>query len=295
MADNIDILEEDDIEVGAAASDVQDDFAEIDDVIQETEIEDEDVVAEDVDEDVDGSQNEDDKKPPVSADNGTKGIDQTKAFSKRLKEETEKLERKTQERIDNFYKNAYNGVEDPDTGEKLNIKTEADYIKWDKSRKEKVYANEYGVTKDEAKEILADQEFIREQRKEIQIKQKQQQEQEKLTEKAAQDIQEFTEVHPDIKVNTLMENKAFMNYADGKLGTKPLADIYDGFIDLVGNAESAAIAKSDTKKQRSTSAGANSTKNLLSKEQESSRLEWNRNNPDCKITQKEFLELKKGI
>lgn len=290
MADNVDILEEEDIEVGAAANEEQDDFAEINVENQDTENEDEDVAVEQEE----NSEETEEQETPVSADNRAE-IDQTKAFSKRLKEETAKLERKTQERIDSFYRSAYDGAEDPDTGEKLAIKTEADFMEWDKARKEKSYANEYGVTSDEAKEMLADQEFIRNQRKKTQMQQRQQQEQELLTAKAAQDIQDFAEANPNIKVNTLMQNEAFMDYADGKLGSKPLADIYDGFIALVGNAETAAIAKSDAKKQRSTSAGANSTKNILSKEQEISRLEWNRQNPDCKISQKEFLELKKGI
>lgn len=298
MAENIENQDFIDDDAGIATSEEQESFdsEENDDVsyIADGELDEEDDNESDDEEISDGE-----SEPPVSADNGTTDIDKTKAFSKRLKEKTAELERnaqkEAQERVDAYIRKAYDGQIDPYTGEKVSVKNESDFKKWEESVRSRTYAEEHNVTEQEAKEIIADQDFIRKQRIEKQLTEMKEKNIAELQAKANEDVKTFSEKHPGVNVEKLMNNKAFMDYADGKLSNKPLAEIYDGFINLVGNAETAAIAKADAKKQRSTSTGGKQEASTLSPQQEKDRLEWNKKNPDCKISVKEFLELKKGF
>lgn len=53
--------------------------------------------------------------------------------------------------------------------------------------------------------------------------------QEMSEEQVRKDWQDFTAAHPDISLKTLMADEKFVDYADGKIGNKPLAQIYDGY------------------------------------------------------------------
>ena len=46
---------------------------------------------------------------------------------------------------------------------------------------------------------------------------------------AREDWQKFSAAHPEIKIETLMADEDFLDYADGKIGNKPLAQIYDDY------------------------------------------------------------------
>lgn len=45
------------------------------------------------------------------------------------------------------------------------------------------------------------------------------------------DREAFVSKYPDVDINSLIENKRFTRYADGKVGNIPLSDIYEGFIE----------------------------------------------------------------
>ena len=55
-------------------------------------------------------------------------------------------------------------------------------------------------------------------------------------EKRSKDITEFREKYPDVNIEQLVNDDAFSDYAEGKVGTKPLADIYAGYLKLTGKA-----------------------------------------------------------
>lgn len=44
------------------------------------------------------------------------------------------------------------------------------------------------------------------------------------------DREAFTEKYPDVDLDSLVADEDFADYADGKVGRKPLADIYEGFL-----------------------------------------------------------------
>ncbi|MBQ3063983.1 MAG: hypothetical protein IJC99_04195 [Clostridia bacterium] len=44
------------------------------------------------------------------------------------------------------------------------------------------------------------------------------------------DREAFAEKYPDVKLDELISDEAFADYADGKVGKKPLAEIYEGYL-----------------------------------------------------------------
>lgn len=61
--------------------------------------------------------------------------------------------------------------------------------------------------------------------------------------KARDDIEAFRKSHPDVDTNVLFKDEAFTDYAEGKLGNRPLTQIYDGYQKLVGGARKAEQEK----------------------------------------------------
>lgn len=59
------------------------------------------------------------------------------------------------------------------------------------------------------------------------------------------DGEDFAKKHPDVKLDELIADSRFQDYADGKVGKKPLADIYEGYKKLTGGA---AQAKAEAQK-----------------------------------------------
>ena len=49
-------------------------------------------------------------------------------------------------------------------------------------------------------------------------------------EKAKEDWADFALKHPDVELDDLMKDERFLDYADGKIGRKPLAQIYDNYL-----------------------------------------------------------------
>lgn len=54
------------------------------------------------------------------------------------------------------------------------------------------------------------------------------------------DAESFRTAHPDVDLSSLLQDEGFRDYADGKIGRKPLSEIYNGFLKFKGNYESQA-------------------------------------------------------
>lgn len=78
-------------------------------------------------------------------------------------------------------------------------------------------------------------------------------------EKINSDIKEFSEENPDIDVKKLLENEDFKDYCEGKLGKKPLKEIYAKFMKLKGNDNLLKEAI------RMSNSGSSSTKKTVKK------------------------------
>jgi len=70
---------------------------------------------------------------------------------------------------------------------------------------------------------------------------------------AKQELEEFEEKHKDVDWKELLKNPKFVKYADKRAGT--LTDLYDSYIEFVGETEAEALVKVVSKENRSTSSG----------------------------------------
>lgn len=102
------------------------------------------------------------------------------------------------------------------------------------------------------------------------------------------DLVAFMERYPAVDVTKLDNNQQFRKFCGSRYGKEPLADLYESYIELVGDAGKAATIKAEAKSARSTGAGEKGGE-VLSPEQRKALDEWNRDNPEMAMTPKEFL------
>ena len=76
----------------------------------------------------------------------------------------------------------------------------------------------------------------------------------------SEDRKNFAEKHPDVDLGQLIKDPGFVDYADGKVGRKPLSDIYKGYMELMGKSEkNARTMAAQLLANRNASPGALST------------------------------------
>lgn len=106
-----------------------------------------------------------------------------------------------------------------------------------------------------------------------------------------QDVLDFAEKYPDVGVEgltALENNKQFRQFCGSRFGREPLAELYGSYLSLMGDAASAAVRKAESRSARSTGAGTDGSA-VLTPEQKKALDRWNRDNPEMKMTAKEFL------
>lgn len=101
------------------------------------------------------------------------------------------------------------------------------------------------------------------------------------------DLINFLDSHPGVDVEALDNNPNFRKFCGTRYGKEPLSNLYDDYVSLVSTAEKVGKAK-DTRAERSTGSGAAGGA-VLSPAQRAALNDWNRHNPDMKMTAKEFL------
>ncbi|CAI6073545.1 hypothetical protein [Cohnella sp. JJ-181] len=108
-------------------------------------------------------------------------------------------------------------------------------------------------------ELLADIKSLKDELKAIK-KEKEDREQAAKDEKARQEAwnkqeTEFKDKHPDVDLEKLGQNDRFVKFLSRANPTLSLLEVYEDFLDLVGGAEAAAIAKIKSNNDRSTASG----------------------------------------
>lgn len=68
-------------------------------------------------------------------------------------------------------------------------------------------------------------------------------------------VEAFKEKHPDVDMDALGQNERFVKFLGRANPTLSLVEVYEDFLDLVGGAEAAAIAKIKSNNDRSTASG----------------------------------------
>ncbi|MBR2927540.1 MAG: hypothetical protein IKC24_00075 [Oscillospiraceae bacterium] len=142
-------------------------------------------------------------------------------------------------------------------------------------------ARQTGRSADDVREEIENRDYIRKKRME--------------EEKAAQgkafaekDALDFVAKHPGVHVGKLISNHRFIEFCGSRLGKEPLASLYESFMKITGESESAGRAGAQSRSRRSTGSGGGGGE-MLTPSQRASLDEWNRANPDMKMTAKEFL------
>ncbi len=104
-------------------------------------------------------------------------------------------------------------------------------------------------------------------------------------------VAEMRERYPQVDIIRLEQNPAFRRFAGSRYGRESLAQLYEDYSALVGEAEKAAEVKAEAKRSRNTGgSGGGKSAGVLSAGERESLRRWNESNPDMKMTEKEFLE-----
>jgi hypothetical protein len=109
-------------------------------------------------------------------------------------------------------------------------------------------------------------------------------------------LKDFKEKHPDVDIEKLDKDPKFLKFTKGKGGM--LSDIYDDFLEFIGDAQKDFAEKVKLNSDRSTSSGrdkgsADGGTYGLSDDEKSLVDDYNRRYPKAKMTYKEFSERKR--
>lgn len=150
-------------------------------------------------------------------------------------------------------------------------------------------AKKTGRTVEELMEEDDNREFVARKRREEKEEESKKAEENKRNEWIAADAQDFIKRHPDVDLGKLDNNKAFRKFCGSRYGRESIADLYDDYMEIAGNAEKSAVQRKENRESRSTGTGGGSGHESLTAAQQKSLDDWNRAFPGMKMTAKEFL------
>ncbi len=175
-----------------------------------------------------------------------KSVNKNQAWERRVTEAYEKGKKETEEKSK---MTALIGLENHFTGEEITDEADA-----------QVYRDMLAMKKDGLDPVSDyanwQKKKYREQKAEVEAKGAEQKKQEWFV----KDRKDFEAKHPDIKLASLLEDPKFEKFSKGKVGQMPLAEIYDDFAELVGEFETTAEKKAESKLQRQQAYSKSSVK-----------------------------------
>jgi len=161
-------------------------------------------------------------------------------------------------------------------------------------------ATAYGASPELLKKIEALEKEVNEYKSEKTAKMAElEAEKKKAEEQAAADkaweeqLDELTQAHADIDIEKLNDDAKFLKFVKGKKGR--LLEIYEDYLDFIGDTEAQAVKKAMSKAERSTSSGKSQSSagsGLLSGDEKEVLKDWNRKYPHLQMTEKEWLSYK---
>ena len=185
---------------------------------------------------------------------------------------------------------AKTGMRDPKTGETFaSLEGLEAYAKAVRGEKIRQKAEESGRSVQEVTEEEDARDYLAERKAAERAEQQRKAADEEMKEWISKDVAAFTEEYPEVDITKLSENRSFLKFCGSRFGKEPMADLYADWLDLVGSAQQAAVAKADSKASRSTGTGGGAGAETLTAAQQRSLDEWNRAYPDMRMTAKEFL------
>ncbi len=109
---------------------------------------------------------------------------------------------------------------------------------------------------------------------------------------AVRDVMDFIGKYPEFddeaKLGELENNPAFRRFCGSRFGREPLSELYGTYLELVGNAGRAAVAKAAGRSTRSTGGGTGGGA-VLDPAQRAALNKWNEEHPEMAMTAKEYL------
>ena len=106
----------------------------------------------------------------------------------------------------------------------------------------------------------------------------------------ARDYEEFTRRFPGVDPKELEDDGMFLRFCGSRYGREPLAELYSDYLAVASAIWEASRLSADDKRSRSTgTGGSGSGGDRLTPAQERQLEEWNRSNPEMKMSAKEFL------
>ena len=185
---------------------------------------------------------------------------------------------------------ASSGITNPYTGKPF--EGLQDYLDYARQHRESEIAEEAeksGRTVEEVTEERNDRDFVRSMRRQQAQQSASTQQDTDEMEFLRRDVLNFVERHPDVDVAQLEKNQHFLRFCGSRFKKEPLADLYDSYTEFRGGVEQAAVAKAASRAERSTGGGTSGGM-ALTPSQQNALDRWNEENPDMKMTIKEFLK-----
>lgn len=102
-----------------------------------------------------------------------------------------------------------------------------------------------------------------------------------------QDAADFMTRYPGVDIMKLQQNEIFREFCGSRFGREPLAGLYESYLRITGGA--AAQSKAKSREARSVGGGTGTAGSGLTAEQQKALDKWNRDNPEMKMTAKEYL------
>lgn len=201
-------------------------------------------------------------------------------------ETTQRLQRQYDEQI------AGMGIVNPYTGKPFS--SMADFLAYGQQYNADKLAQEAkskGKTVEELQEDRATKEWVKRKRQEEAAQQRSIAAMESRKAFVRADLDAFMQKYPDVDPGKLESNPKFRKFSKNRLYREPLSAIYEDFVELVNDAERAAVEKASSKSSRSTGGGQSGGSDGLTPSQRAELEEWNRDNPTMKMTAKEFLSM----
>jgi len=251
-----------------------------------------DAQGEETEEAVGGAGERQTEESPENASQGRLQRRQSPADNAAARAARMRAEKDTEERMRKQYDEsvAGMGIPNPYTGKPFSSFEEfAEYGKRYKREELRKRAAEQGRTVEEVEEEEENRSFITRKRKEEEAQKAERARQEQRVRFMTDDLNRFVERHPNVDVARLEQNQKFRLFAGNRLYKEPLAALYEDFVQVVGDAERAALAKAESRSRRSTGGGQGGGGVSLTAEQAAALEEWNRDNPEMRMTAKEFM------
>lgn len=107
------------------------------------------------------------------------------------------------------------------------------------------------------------------------------------------DVLDFMERYPGFDADgleALEQNEQFRRFCGTRFAREPLAQLYGDYLSVIGGAAEAAERRAMSRSARSTGGGTAGGA-TLSPEQHRALERWNEENPEMKMTAKEYLSM----